>query len=208
MKNDDYLWDKTGPPEADVEDLEQLLGALRHKTKRPAWLEEFAAEEPLTAAPNVLPFAPRRRWWQPVASAQAVAAAVALCVLAGGLWLGLRQNNAPEPAAAVAALEANAFELPQPQLNEAATAAPERPKVKPARLVAVRAVKPPKVSAPRLVAAKASAPTMKEPEITPAEGRKAMADLALAMRVLNNTLNLAQRNAESRVIILPATATR
>jgi hypothetical protein len=30
--NDDYLWDRTGPPDGEVERLEQLLGSLRHKS--------------------------------------------------------------------------------------------------------------------------------------------------------------------------------
>lgn len=213
MKNDDYLWDKTGPPEADVEHLEQLLGTLRHKANRPAWLEEFAAEEPATVAPNVIPFAPRRRWWQPVASAQAIAAALAFCVLAGGLWFGLTRRAATERAGTIASsLAPNALELPQPQVQEQLSVTPktnEPPRrASVARTIAVRAARPPRAAPPRLVAVKAPAPINQEPEITPEEGRKAMADLALAMRVLNNTFNMAQRNAESRVIILPTTATR
>ena len=213
MKNDDYLWDKTGPPDADVEGLEQVLGALRHRMGRPAWLEEFTAEEQTPAASNVIPFAPRRRWWQPIASTQALAAAVALCFVAGGLWLGLTRNTTPERAVAVTGLAASAVELPATPVNREVSEAPQvvarppRHAEKPVRVVAVRATKPPKVATPRLVAAKAVAPptSAQEPEITPAEGRKALADLAIAMRVLHDTFNLAQRNAESRVILLPVT---
>ena len=208
MKNDDYLWDKTGPPDAATQELEQLFGAFRHQPGRPAWLEEFAAEEPVPVTPNVIPFAPRRRWWQPIATAQAIAAAFALCFVAGGLWLGLTRNQPTERAGQVAGLTAPLIELPPPTVKEEIRVnAPVPPKraqvVAPARVIQARAT-PLKVSAPpRLVAVRA---TTQEPEITPAEGRKALADLALAMRVLNSTLNLAQRNAESNVIIIPAVA--
>ena len=33
----DYLWDKTGPPDADVAELERLLGQFRSRTPEPAW---------------------------------------------------------------------------------------------------------------------------------------------------------------------------
>jgi hypothetical protein len=208
MKNEDYLWDKTGPPDAETEGLEQLFGAFRHQPGRPAWLEEFAAEEPTPVAPNVIPFAPRRRWWQPIVTAQAIAAAVALCFVAGGLWLGLTRNQPTERAGQVAGLTAPLIALPSPTVMEEVrvnTPVPSKRAeiVGPARVIQARATVRRVSAPPRLVAVRA---TTEEPEITPAEGRKAMADLALAMRVLNSTLNLAQRNAESNVIIIPAVA--
>lgn len=33
--SDEYLWDRSGAPDPDVERLEELLGALRHKPRRP-----------------------------------------------------------------------------------------------------------------------------------------------------------------------------
>jgi hypothetical protein len=208
MKNDDYLWDKTGPPDAETERLEQLFGAFRHQPGRPVWLEEVAAEEPVPVAPNVVPFAPRRRWWQPVATAQAIAAAVALCFIAGGLWLGLTRDQPTERAGQVAGLTTPLVALPTPEgkaeIRVKAPVSPTRAEVvAPARVIRARATGRRVSAPPRLVAVRA---TTQEPEITPAEGRKALADLALAMRVLNNTLNLAQRNAESNVIIIPAVA--
>ena len=38
--SDDYLWDRSGPPDADVERLERLLGTLR---STPAASESTAA---------------------------------------------------------------------------------------------------------------------------------------------------------------------
>src|SRR4029077_3174743 len=35
--SDDYLWDRSGPPDADVERLERLLGSLRSTPAVPEW---------------------------------------------------------------------------------------------------------------------------------------------------------------------------
>ncbi|HEX6623729.1 MAG TPA: hypothetical protein VF064_08455, partial [Pyrinomonadaceae bacterium] len=68
----DYLWDKTGEPDAEVERLEKLLGPLGHQPR--------ALELPPAARVEQ---APRRLWSRP---ALAAAAALALMLLAGA-WL-------------------------------------------------------------------------------------------------------------------------
>jgi hypothetical protein len=79
--NEDYLWDKTGEPDPEIERLEQKLSSLRFK--RPA--------EPLP-----LPAAAPRRIFQLGFQRPALAAAAALLflLLAGGLWLGLSRRTA------------------------------------------------------------------------------------------------------------------
>lgn len=74
----DYLWDKTGEPEEDVRQLEELLGGLRH---RPAPLRLPAA--PPAAGLKYRPFRP----------AYAIAAALALAALAG-LWFAVTKDRA------------------------------------------------------------------------------------------------------------------
>jgi hypothetical protein len=69
--NDDYLWDKTGEPDAEVEHLEELLGRYRHESKAP--------ELPVTSRRIFLP-------------RLAVAAAVILMALAGA-WLVLNRQS-------------------------------------------------------------------------------------------------------------------
>ena len=68
----DYLWDKTGEPDAEVERLEKLLGGLGHQPR--------ALELPRDAR---VAQTPRRLWSRP---ALAAAAALALMLLAGA-WL-------------------------------------------------------------------------------------------------------------------------
>ena len=72
--NDRYLWDRSGEPDPQVEQLEQMLGALRHRGR------------PLdyTRLPGVAPAPrPRPRWrWGVVAAI----AAPAVIALAAGLW--------------------------------------------------------------------------------------------------------------------------
>lgn len=79
--NEDYLWDKTGEPDPEIELLEQKLTSLRFK--RPA--------EPLPL-PAVTP--PRYFFGLSLERpALAAAAALVALLLAGGLWLGLRKSN-------------------------------------------------------------------------------------------------------------------
>ncbi len=79
--NEDYLWDKTGEADPEIERLEQQLSSLRFK--RPA--------EPLP-----LPEATPPRYFFRLSlqrPALAAAAAIVILLLAGGLWLGLRQRG-------------------------------------------------------------------------------------------------------------------
>lgn len=74
--NDDYLWDKTGEPDPQIKQLEEILGTLRYQP-RPLQL-------PVT----------RRRSYIPVL---AIAATVMLALLATGLWLRVRTTSQPQP---------------------------------------------------------------------------------------------------------------
>src|SRR5215467_12217467 len=74
--NDDYLWDKTGEPDPQVQELEEILGSLRYQPK------------PLQI-PNE-PRLPQRRNYFPWL---AIAAGVLLAILAGGIWLSTRSRG-------------------------------------------------------------------------------------------------------------------
>lgn len=76
--NDDYLWDKSGEPDPQIQELENILGALRYQ-------------------PRPLKFAPRRNYL----ALLAIAAAIAVALLAGGLWLALQKDEASIPTVAI-----------------------------------------------------------------------------------------------------------
>jgi hypothetical protein len=72
--NDDYLWDKTGEPDPQIQQLEEILGTLRYQPR------------PLAL--------PRKRNYFPLL---AIAASILLALLAGGIWLRVRSRNEAPP---------------------------------------------------------------------------------------------------------------
>jgi len=74
--NNDYLWDRKGEPDLEIQRLEEILGALRYQP------------QPL-AIPARLQTA-RRRMFFP---ALAIAAAIVMMVAAAGLWFAIRQQK-------------------------------------------------------------------------------------------------------------------
>ncbi|HEX3183601.1 MAG TPA: hypothetical protein VHQ94_02340 [Pyrinomonadaceae bacterium] len=95
--NDDYLWDKSGEPDPEIQELEQILAPLRYQ---PTPLE----------LPNELPT--RRRNYFPLL---AIAATVLIALLAAGVWLKLRTEESipPQEAKSVPAVPS------VPPVNEA-----------------------------------------------------------------------------------------
>lgn len=72
--NEDYLWDKSGEPDPQIQELEQILAPLRYRPK-----------------PLELPVVRRRNYFP-----LAIAATLLLALLAGGLWLRSRKQQAPQ----------------------------------------------------------------------------------------------------------------
>jgi len=75
--NDDYLWDRTGEPDPQIQQLEQILGTLGYYT-RPLEL------------PARVRIGRRRTFFPRIA----IAAAVATMLVGGSSWLLLRRQNA------------------------------------------------------------------------------------------------------------------
>jgi hypothetical protein len=97
--NDDYLWDKSGQPDPQIQQLEEILGTLRYQPKSLA--------------------IPRRRNYWPLL---AIAASVLLAIAAGSIWLGVRsRTDAPKQQAKV---EEPA--PPKPPVNKSAVNQPPR----------------------------------------------------------------------------------
>ena len=74
--NEDYLWDKSGPPDPEIQQLEEILGTLRYQPK--------PFEIPRNAA------TPGRRNYFPLL---AIAATLLVALLAGGIWLRVRTRD-------------------------------------------------------------------------------------------------------------------
>jgi hypothetical protein len=80
--NDNYLWDRCGEPDPEVQELEEILGTLRYQP-RPL---EIPADIRVARKRNFFPMA--------------IAAALAFFVIAAGLWFQLsRTRSAPEAQA-------------------------------------------------------------------------------------------------------------
>ena len=100
--NDDYLWDKTGQPDPEIQQLEEILGTLRYQPKPLALPEDLRV--------------PQRRNYFPLL---AIAASLLLALLAGGIWLRVRsRNDAPPQQARVES--PTPIQAPQAPVNESA----------------------------------------------------------------------------------------
>lgn len=81
--NEDYLWDKSGAPDPEIQQLEEILGTLRYEPKP----LRLAGHSSATRGRNYL-------------ALLAIAATVAVALLAGGLWLLLPKQEASIPSVA------------------------------------------------------------------------------------------------------------
>ena len=195
--NEDYLWDKTGEADPEIERLEQALSSLRFK--RPA--------EPLP-----LPATAPRRFFRLNFPRPALAAAAALLflLLAGGLWLGLTRRSAStddtNTAAAGTAPEEKRIEKagsgPRPPVG------PEpSPNVRDSEAGQVTAVVPPQApgiknqpqrrstAGVRQLMARRPAPRKASPrqEELARRGEEAKAQLIKALHVASDKLNEVQK---------------
>lgn len=73
--NEDYLWDKSGEPDPQIQELEQILAPLRYRPK--------PLELPVVRQRNYLPLA--------------IAATVLIALLLTGMWLRLRTQKSEPP---------------------------------------------------------------------------------------------------------------
>lgn len=96
--NEDYLWDKSGQPDPQIQELEEILGTLRYQPR------------PLEI-PQELLTPKRKRNYFPLL---AIAATVLLALVAGGIWLRVRTESEPSMR------EAQVIPPPAPRVEEKA----------------------------------------------------------------------------------------
>ena len=80
---EDYLWDRSGEPDAELQKLEEILGTLKYQPR------------PLRI-PDDLQIGGQRRYFQPFA----IAAAIALFAVVMGLWIFFNRTNSAPPQTA------------------------------------------------------------------------------------------------------------
>jgi hypothetical protein len=97
--SDDYLWDRSGPPDPDVVRLEQLLGALRHVPGSEGAPASLTAEAPELGASTRSARSARSSWY-----ILPFAIAATLIAAAGVGWLAT-SSFVPRPSWQVSSLE-------------------------------------------------------------------------------------------------------
>ena len=184
--NGDYLWDKTGEPDPEIQQLEEILGTLRYQPR------------PLEI-PAGLHVGRERSFFRSYAAPLAIAATVAMLLLGLGLWLGLQrlQRSPQQVAKTPDAPQEKPVLSPDKKQNSAVAVASPEPE--PKRIVESprRRVNPSLLAQnskrDRNTAVKDQQLTLKQQQ----EARAAKDQLMLALRVTSMKLNLAQRKAQS-----------
>jgi hypothetical protein len=165
---EDYLWDKSGEPDPEIQQLEEILGTLRYQPK------------PLDLSAEVQPRS-RNRYLPLIA----IAATVLIALIAGALWLRVRSKTSPQ-------LHNAELESPKPQQvlppvekmkrNDVLAAVPRKP---------VRDMTPRKEVRPSRTL-QPSNMTASERQ----QALQAKEQLMMALRLTSEKLNLAHRKAQ------------
>jgi hypothetical protein len=180
--NDNYLWDRSGEPDPEIQKLEDILGTLRYQPR--------ALEIP----PN-LQVGRRRNFFLPLT----IAATIAFVAVVLGLWFSFNRRQAP------ASVANNNSPVDQP----AKLTTPRNPdkQVQPDTQVQIaKVVKSPRQSgvqkqreAPRNLQARnqnSFNPTaVRQPTLTPEELAE-KEQVLVALRLVSTKLNLAQRRTQ------------
>jgi hypothetical protein len=194
--NGDYLWDRTGEPDPEIQQLEEVLGTLRHQPR------------PLEIPAHVAPVDRRLSFsgfGSSLASRWAIAAALAVIVLGLGLWVGLKRRTSPESAKVG---PAPATSPGTTQVIAPVAVAPNTASKNAVTVAVDHGDKPrlrkvnPRLVNQGVVAANTNRnrrPTMKNSELAASELKEAEAakqQLMLALRVASSKLNFAQRKTQ------------
>ena len=89
---EDYLWDKSGEPDPEIQELEKILAPLRYQPK--------PLELPVVRHRNYVPLA--------------IAATILISLLAGGLWLKSSKQISVQPEQAKSVPSVFKEEMPEP----------------------------------------------------------------------------------------------
>jgi hypothetical protein len=172
--NNNYLWDRSGEIDPDIQQLEETLGALRYQP------------QPLQI-PTSLQVGRRRSLYP----AMAIAAAIALLAVALGLWFTFKQRQAAP------SLDVKQNSQPaSPQIEKQQTQQSDRPQ----QTVVKTNLNPPSNQKrhrelARPLQARNRLRTPAPPQLTPAELAE-REQVLVALRLASFKLNVAQRKAQ------------
>ncbi len=175
--NDNYLWDKTGEPDPEVQELEQILGTLRYQPRE----LEMPAD-----------IRPQRRSY--VTRGLAIAAAVALVVLGLGVWTTTRRNAKPEVVAVVNPTKVDSSEKKAVESVSPSHVEHPNPATQPGALASRKPRRNSGTSPVRNRRREVVPSKLSESEI--AEAKAAKDQLILALRVASTKLNEAKRKTQ------------
>jgi hypothetical protein len=174
--NDNYLWDRSGEPDPEIQKLEEILGALRYQ---PRTLE----------IPNNVQVGRRRNLFP----AMAIAAAIALLAVLLGLWLNFNRRQAPAfQATTTPIVQPLQPATPTPSRNDQATIGTV---IKSPKQIVVQKQR----GEPRNVQVRNQSSftrtVIRPPELTPAELAEKQ-QVLVALRLVSAKLNMAQRRTQ------------
>jgi hypothetical protein len=167
--NEEYLWDKSGEPDPELQELEQVLGTLRYQPK------------PLDLSDEVQPRS-RHRYLPLIA----IAATFLIALIAGALWLRVRTRTVPH---------LNNVRIEEPKRQQVI---PNIDNKKTNDFLATAPGIPSREPRPKVKEVKHSR-TLEASNMTPSERRQALEakeQLMIALRVTSEKLNLAHRKAQ------------
>lgn len=167
--NEEYLWNKSGEPDPEIQELEQILGALRYQPK------------PLDLSDEVQPRS-RNRYLPLIA----IAATLLIALIAGGLWLRVRSKTSPQ-------LNNVKVVSPKPQ-----QVIPKIEDKNTKDVVATASGKPSREPRPKVKVVKYSR-TLEASNMTASERQQALEakeQLMIALRLTSEKLNLAHRKTQ------------
>jgi len=173
---DNYLWDRSGEPDAEIQELEEILGTLRYQPR------------PLRI-PSHLQIGSRRRLFP----AMAIAAAVALFAILIAAWFSFNRRQAPAFQATRDGQTDQQRSTPQPA---------SKPDNAPSQTVVVQSPQPKPIQehreAPRNLLAANKRPNRtltRQPALTPQELAE-KEQVLMALRLVSYKLNVAQRKTQ------------
>ena len=166
---DDYLWDRSGQPDPEIEQLEEILGELRYQPR------------PLEIPADLKTGSNRPTFY-------AIAAAVAMIALGLGAWLAIQRQETqvatvPKSPPAEVKMVTPEESKPTAGIAPADNAVPAVPKItrRPLRVKSQRSRSP-------------RTPQLSSEEV--AEAVAAKERLMMAMRLASSKLNYAQKKAQ------------